>query len=51
MADLERDRIVNTLDAHGGNQTRAARSLGISRGTLIKRMEAYGLTRPRKPSE
>ncbi|MEZ4398937.1 MAG: sigma 54-interacting transcriptional regulator [Kofleriaceae bacterium] len=46
---LERDRILATLDQCGGNQTRAARLLGISRGTLIARLTTYGITRPRKP--
>jgi len=50
IADLERDRIVEALEAHGWNQTRAARALGMARGTLIKRMEVYGLSRPRKSS-
>jgi len=48
VAALERQRIIDALDAHGGNQTRAARALGISRGTLVKRLDAFGLTRPRK---
>jgi transcriptional regulator with PAS, ATPase and Fis domain len=50
IADLERERIVEALEAHGWNQTRAARALGMARGTLIKRMEGYGLSRPRKSS-
>jgi DNA-binding NtrC family response regulator len=44
----ERQRIVDTLARCGGNQTHAARALGISRGTLLSRMDAFGLTRPRK---
>jgi DNA-binding NtrC family response regulator len=44
----ERERIVGALARCGGNQTHAARELGISRGTLIARMDAFGLTRPRK---
>jgi DNA-binding NtrC family response regulator len=48
VADLERQRIIQTLDAHGGNQTRAARALGISRNTLLARLDTYGITRPRK---
>src|SRR3569623_911189 len=48
VADLERKRIVETLEKHGGNQTQVARELGMSRGTLIARMEQYGLPRPRK---
>ena len=45
---LERHRIVEALEACHGNQTRAAAMLGISRRTLIHRIEAYGLPRPRK---
>ena len=45
---LEKTRIVEALERSAGNQTRAARLLGISRGTLISRLDAFGLTRPRK---
>jgi two-component system response regulator AtoC len=45
---LERARILEALELEGGNQTRAARRLGIGRRTLISRLDAYGLTRPRK---
>ena len=38
-----------SLNACGGNQTRAARVLGISRNTLLARLDAYGVSRPRKP--
>jgi DNA-binding NtrC family response regulator len=48
VAEVERRRILDTLDRCGGNQTRAARMLGISRNTLVARMDAYGLPRPRK---
>ena len=44
---LERRRIVEALEACGGNQTRAAAKLGISRGTLLSRLKQYGITRPR----
>jgi serine/threonine protein kinase len=44
----ERDRIVAALDACSGNQTHAAKVLGISRRTLITRIEEYKLPRPRK---
>ena len=47
VESLERRRIVEVLEACGGNQTRAARELGISRGTLISRLKQYGITRPR----
>ncbi len=48
VADLERERILAALEACGGNQSRAARSLGISRATLVRRLERYGVNRPRK---
>jgi len=46
--DGEKMRITAALAECGGNQTHAARLLGISRGTLLSRMDAYGLIRPRK---
>jgi len=47
-ATLERRRIKEALDLFGGNQTRAAQYLGISRRTLLNRLDEYGYTRPRK---
>ena len=44
----ERERILEALERCGGNQTRAARLLGVSRRTLINRLEEYDLPRPRK---
>jgi DNA-binding NtrC family response regulator len=44
---IERQRIVDALNAAGGNQTRAAKILGISRNTLSTRLGEYGLPRPR----
>jgi two-component system response regulator AtoC len=48
MRALEKQRIVEALERHGGNQSRAAKELNISRHTLMQRMETYGLARPRK---
>jgi len=42
-----RDRVIAALTECGGNQSRAARMLGISRNTLIARIRRYGLVRPR----
>jgi two-component system, NtrC family, response regulator AtoC len=44
----ERERIIAALAQFGGNQTYAAKSLGISRNTLIARIAKYGLVRPRR---
>jgi transcriptional regulator with PAS, ATPase and Fis domain len=44
----ERERIVAALGRSGGNQKEAARLLGVSRRTLIERLEQYALPRPRK---
>jgi DNA-binding NtrC family response regulator/pSer/pThr/pTyr-binding forkhead associated (FHA) protein len=46
LAELERDAITAALAAHGNNQTRAARALGLSRRALIYKMEKYGLKPP-----
>lgn len=45
-ADLkatERDAILATLEACGGNVTKAARQLGIARSTLYLRLAAFGV--------
>jgi DNA-binding NtrC family response regulator len=44
----ERQRVVDALESAHGNQARAAEILGVSRRTLINRLEEYGLPRPRK---
>jgi DNA-binding NtrC family response regulator len=44
----ERDRIANALEQSGGNQSRAAQLLGISRRTLVNRLDEFGFPRPRK---
>ncbi|MDF3064404.1 MAG: Response regulator of zinc sigma-54-dependent two-component system [Polyangiaceae bacterium] len=44
----EKQRVIRALDACGGNQTRAAEILQVSRRTLINRMIEFGLPRPRK---
>jgi transcriptional regulator with GAF, ATPase, and Fis domain len=42
----ERASIENALEEAGGNQTKAARRLGISRVWLRKKMERYGMLKP-----
>ena len=43
LDELEKELIVAALEKHGGNQTRAAAYLGITRPTLIYRMEKYAI--------
>lgn len=50
IKELERTRILEALEHAGGNQSRAARQLGISRRLLIERLDTYGAPRPRKSS-
>lgn len=40
----ERDAIVRTLQAHGGNKVRAAAELGVSRTTLYARMRSLRIS-------
>jgi two-component system response regulator AtoC len=40
---VERSLIRRTMAAVGGNQSEAARRLGVNRGSLIERLKKYGL--------
>jgi two-component system response regulator AtoC len=46
LEELERRRIEAALAAAGGNQSEAARRLGISRGALLARLRNLGIGRP-----
>lgn len=46
VGDLERDTIIKALAETNHNQTHAAKKLGISRRSLIYKMEKYGLKAP-----
>jgi len=41
--DLEKDLIQQALERTAGNQTRAAKLLGLTRNTLLYRMQKFGL--------
>jgi DNA-binding NtrC family response regulator len=43
LDELERAHIERTLRHHGGNRTRAAQELGISRATLINKIKRYAI--------
>jgi len=43
LEEVEKELLIYSLRKHDGNQTRAARFLGITRQALIYRMEKYGL--------
>jgi two-component system response regulator AtoC len=46
---LEERRIVDALARCSGNQTEAAKLLGMSRRTLVSKLDLLGVARPRKP--
>jgi two-component system response regulator HydG len=43
LKEVEKDMIIRTLDLAGGNRTRAANILGISRRTLQLKLKDYGI--------
>ena len=47
-SEEERQRVLSALEQCAGNQTRAAKLLGVSRRTLINRLERLHMPRPKK---
>jgi two-component system response regulator AtoC len=50
-APTERDKIITALNACAGNQSRAAKLLGMPRRTFVNKLDAYQIPRPKKSSE
>jgi two-component system response regulator AtoC len=48
LRSIEREQILDALAKCKGNQSQAAKLLGISRSTIIARIEQYGIGRPRR---
>jgi sigma-54 dependent transcriptional regulator, acetoin dehydrogenase operon transcriptional activator AcoR len=46
LESMERDAIVNSLLAADGNKVEAARSLGMSRATIYRKIHEYGIVAP-----
>jgi DNA-binding NtrC family response regulator len=51
LEEVERDILLAALERHNWNQTRAARYLGMTRNTLIYRMQKYNIREDGKGSE
>uniref|UniRef100_UPI0038B39B37 helix-turn-helix domain-containing protein n=1 Tax=Jiella pelagia TaxID=2986949 RepID=UPI0038B39B37 len=45
LADAERETLLQALEAENGNISKVARRLGISRPTLYRKLDLYGLSR------
>lgn len=43
LDELEAQTIRKAIEQHGGNLSKVARTLGISRAALYRRMEKYGI--------
>ena len=48
LAARDKERVLDALERANGNQTEAAKLLGVSRRTIVTKIEKYGIDRPRK---
>ncbi len=44
LDEMEREMILRALQRHGGNVSKVAKTLGLSRGALYRRLEKYGIS-------
>ena len=51
LEEVEKDLILRALRKHDWNQSRAARYLGITRHTLLYRIEKHGIVKPGSRAE
>ena len=51
LENVERELLLAALEKHNWNQTRAAAYLGITRSTLLYRMQKFGIEREKVASE
>jgi len=43
LDEVEKSAVVKAIQLHGGNISKAAEELGLTRASLYRRMEKYGL--------
>ena len=48
LASIEKEHIARVLQYHAGNRTAAAKTLGIDRKTLWRKMRDYGMANSRR---
>jgi DNA-binding NtrC family response regulator len=48
LEPAEKQRILDVLEQTAGNQTAAAKLLGMGRTAFVARLNQYGISRPRK---
>ena len=48
LESLERDAIIQSLEDAGGNKSKAAQALGMSRATIYRKIHDYGIVVPDK---
>ena len=50
ISEMEKVMIIETLERHGGNRTKASEALGISSRTLRNKLHEYGMMEPSESS-